>query len=33
MSKYEISPFDDSMTFDEFKEEVNQAKIKLGIFS
>jgi len=31
MSKYEISPFDDTMTFEEFKAEVNQAKITLGI--
>jgi predicted HTH domain antitoxin len=26
MSKYEISLFDDSMTLDEFQQEVNQAK-------
>jgi predicted HTH domain antitoxin len=29
MSKYEISLFDDSMTLDEFQQEVNQAKMKL----
>lgn len=29
MSKYEISLFDDSMTLEEFQQEVNQAKIKL----
>jgi len=29
MSKYEISLFDDSMTLDEFQQEINQAKIKL----
>jgi predicted HTH domain antitoxin len=31
MSKYDISPFDDSMTFEEFQEEIKQAKVKLGI--
>lgn len=29
MSKYEISLFDDSMTLEEFQQEVNQAKMKL----
>jgi predicted HTH domain antitoxin len=29
MSKYEISPFDDTVTLEEFQQEVNQAKIKL----
>ncbi|MHC0067853.1 UPF0175 family protein [Nostoc sp. UIC 10890] len=29
MSKHEISLFDDSMTLDEFQQEVNQAKMKL----
>ncbi len=29
MSKYEISLFDDSMSLDEFQQEVNQAKMKL----
>lgn len=31
MSKYDISPFDDSMNFDDFQSEVNKAKTKLGI--
>jgi predicted HTH domain antitoxin len=29
MSKYEISLFDNSMTLEEFEQEVNQAKMKL----
>jgi predicted HTH domain antitoxin len=29
MSKHEISLFDDSMTLEEFQQEVNQAKVKL----
>ena len=29
MSKYEISLFDDSMTLEEFQQEINQTKIKL----
>ncbi len=29
MSKYEISLFDDSITLEEFQQEVNQAKMKL----
>ncbi len=33
MAKYDLSPFDDSMTFDEFQAEVNQAKIKLGVMN
>jgi predicted HTH domain antitoxin len=29
MSKYDISPFDDSMTLEEFQQEITQAKSKL----
>jgi predicted HTH domain antitoxin len=29
MTKYDISPFDDTMTLEEFQDEVKQAKAKL----